>query len=69
MLRVIIPEKSKLINEITSSDKLDIIFKISPQKKAHLEAIVSNRGNKVTKVLREWMDKDKLLFERIMEKK
>lgn len=58
MKRVVIPEKSKLLLELKSNDSQDIIFKISAEKKAQLEAIVSNKGTRVVRTLREWMEKD-----------
>ena len=59
MRRIVVPEKNKLIRELTSKDNKDIVFSISPQKKAHLESLVSNKNPKVVRILKEWMETDK----------
>jgi len=58
MRRLVIPEKNKLLKKLASEDNKDIVFSISPQKKAHLESVVSEKNPKVVRILKEWMDAD-----------
>jgi len=59
MKRYLLPGKNPIVKAINSKDPKDIVFKISPDKKAELEKIVLERGSRVVRALREWMLKDK----------
>lgn len=59
MKRVITQSQNDLLRKFNKEDEHSIKFKISPEKKAHLEDIVSEKRVKVANVLKEWIRKDR----------
>ncbi len=59
MRKIVAQSKNELLRKISAADEHVIKFKLNPEKKSHLEDIVSKRRAKVVNVLREWIRKDK----------
>ena len=62
MKKIISPSKNEILRKFEEKDSHKIKFKINPEKKSHLESIVSERRTRVANVLREWLRKDKYLL-------
>ncbi len=64
MKRVVVPEKSKLVEEISEKKRSTMVIKLSPQKKALLDEITRRKKNRVATIIKEWLKKDKPKTER-----